>query len=707
MRGAPTARGSAPLLLILALGVWLRFTGLDWGIASLKGYSVDGRRLSVQDASFHPDADALTRASASLRESIHPHIVHEGKTYLYSVYGPVFMYLWWIAGKAVAPFAGFSPFNLQDVRDADLTRLVGRGLSALAGSATVYLIYRIGTRCYGRRAGLLAALFLAATVLHIQSSHFATVDVLMGFFVALSFVFFLDVADPERRAGAEVRPCILSGVAVGLAAATKLNAAVALLPLMVACLQGATRGKAEGGRRKADPSPSIPLPRRERGKEKLVPPSPLGKGVRGLGLFFAHHLFLALGAFVATFALLVPSSVLRFRDYFFPPYFGSVTHSALLNVGEAMMRGSYHFIGTPAYLYQVFNLFPAGMGVPLEVAALLGCAWAACRRRREDILLLSFAIPYFLIVGQFQTKYIRYFVVWMPFACLLAARLLTDLSNHARRAVRVPAVVVAGIVGLYTTACALTFTSIYRAPDVRVEAARYLSERATPGVVIVCERGHNNLRNLLPEQGRAYRTLDIDALYRFSKSADLIGNRFYLSAACATYLKGADWLVLSDDRLASRGRYPFATQYYDALFSGDLGFTLDRAFVCVPQALGVSFGDTASDVTCRQFDHPRIFVFRRAGEARAPRPDYRALLRLDTWEKVHRTLDLAAHANDALVFRECLSQEVRAATSDLEVYSAMETLSARPDLLSGMRDERYFVREEDGWGLNLKMTFTD
>jgi hypothetical protein len=671
-----------PLLLILLLGAWLRFTGLDWGIASLKDYQVDGRRLSVQDASFHPDADALTRAAASLRESIHPHIVHDGKPYLYSVYGPVFMYLWWVAGKIAAPFAGFSPFHLQSAHDADLTRLTGRFLSALAGGATVYLTCRIGARCYGRRAGLLAALFLSVTVLHIQSSHFATVDALMGFFVALAFLSFLDLTDPERGAGAKTRPCILSGVAVGLAVATKLNAAVVLLPLAVACLLGA-RSKVEG-RRSNDTLRTSHFALRT----SFLP------------------LLLALGAFVATFALLVPSSVLRFRDYFFPPYFGSVTHSALLNVGEAMMRGSYHFIGTPAYLYQVFNLFPAAMGVPLEAAALLGCAWAVCRRRREDLLLLSFVLPYFLIVGQFQTKYIRYFVVWMPFACLLAARFLTDLSGHARRAVRISAVALVGIVSLYTTTYALAFTSIYRAPDVRVEAARHLSERAAPGAVIVCERGHNSLRNLLPEQGRVYRTLDIDPLYRFSKSADLIGNRFYLSAAWATYLKGADWLVLADDRLASRGRYPFATQYYDALFSGDLGFALDRAFVRVPLC-GVPFDDTASDVTCRQFDHPRIFVFRRTGEARALRPDYRALLRLDSWEKVHRTLDLAAHANDPLVFRECLSREVRSATSDLEVYSAMETLAARPDLMDGMRDERYFVQEEDGWGLNLKMTFED
>ena len=689
----------APLLLILLLGAWLRFTGLDWGIAALKDYSVDGRRLSIQEASFHPDADALTRAAASLRESIHPHIVHEGKTYLYSVYGPVFMYLWWIAGKGAALFAGFSLFDLQDARASDLTRLVGRGLSALAGSATVYLTFLVGQRCYGRRAGLLAALFLAVTVLHIQSSHFATVDALMGLFVALSFLFFLRVADAEPG----IRPAILSGAAVGLAAATKLNAAVALLPLAVACVQGSRPSPAPI----PPPSPNIG---RGRGHKGLSPRPGEGEVASRFTLHasrFGRSLLIALGACVATFALLVPSAVLRFRDYFFPSYFGSVTHSALLNVGEAMMRGSYHFVGTPAYLYQIFNLFPAGMGVPLEIAAFLGCAWAIHRRRREDLLLLAFFLPYFLIVGQFQTKYLRYFVVWAPFACLLAARLLADLSNHARRAFRIAGVALAGIVGACTTAYALAFIALYHAPDVRVEAARWMSEHLTPGAVIVCERGHNTLRNLLPGQDRTYRTLDIDPLYRFSKSPDLIGNRFYLSAAWEAYLKGADWIVLSDDRLASRGHYAFATQYYDALFNGDLGYARVRTFARVPQVLGISFDDAASDVTCRQFDHPRIFVFRRTGEPRACRPDYRALLRLDAWEQVHRTLDLAAHTNDPLLFRACLSREVRAAASDLEVYSAMEAFAARPELLDGMRDERYFVREEDGWGLNLKLTFEE
>jgi hypothetical protein len=282
--------------------------------------------------------------------------------------------------------------------------------------------------------------------------------------------------------------------------------------------------------------------------------------------------------------------------------------------------------------------------------------------------------------------------------------MMDDLWRDARRAVGIAGMALAGVVTLHAAAYAVAFTAVYRAPDVRVEAARWLADQIPWGSTVVFERGHNTMQNLLPAQGRTCRILDVDTLCRYSASADLIANGFYQSAACDTYLNGADWLVLSDDRLASRGRYPFATQYYDALFNGDLGFERVRTFERVPQAFGIPFDDRASDVTCRQFDHPRIFVFRRTGPARAFRADYRALLRLDSWEKVCEAVDVAAHANDPLAFRACLSREVRAATSDLQVYSAMEGLAKRPDLLEGMRDERYFVREADGWALNLKMT---
>ena len=55
-----------PLAGILILAALLYGYGLDWGIASLKDFRLDGRRVSFAAASFHPDSNALERAAASL-----------------------------------------------------------------------------------------------------------------------------------------------------------------------------------------------------------------------------------------------------------------------------------------------------------------------------------------------------------------------------------------------------------------------------------------------------------------------------------------------------------------------------------------------------------------------------------------------------------------------------------------------------------------
>ena len=45
------------------------------------------------------------------------------------------------------------------------------------GTASVYLVYRLGRVAYGRPVGLLAALFLAVEPLHVKYSHIAVTDV--------------------------------------------------------------------------------------------------------------------------------------------------------------------------------------------------------------------------------------------------------------------------------------------------------------------------------------------------------------------------------------------------------------------------------------------------------------------------------------------------------------------------------------------------
>ena len=200
------------LVVILTFGLGLRLYGIDWGISSLEDFGRGNPGLSVEAASFHPDANTLAQATASLRDSIHPRVQVGDQQWLYSVYGPVFMYLYQGSAWLFGLVAGFSPFDSGDPDSVDKTRLAGRAVSALAGSATLWLVYRLSTLAFGAPVGLLASLLLGATALHIQSSHFATVDVLMAFWATWSFLPMVRIALGGHR-----NDYIVAGLLIALA----------------------------------------------------------------------------------------------------------------------------------------------------------------------------------------------------------------------------------------------------------------------------------------------------------------------------------------------------------------------------------------------------------------------------------------------------------------------------------------------------------
>ena len=663
-------RTVTPILLILLLGAILRFTGIDWGTASLVDFQVDGRGVSIQSAGFHPDANSLTVASESLSQSIHPHHTIDGEERLYSVYGPVFMYLFWLVGKPFSWVAGFDLFNLQDFRDSNLTRLAGRGLSAITGTLTILFTYLIGTRCYGRSAGLIAALLLALTPLHIQSSHFCTVDVLVTLWMTVAFLVFLSVADRGKPID-----YLISGGWIGVACATKLNAIGLFVPLGFAHLIHISR---IGGKSKT-----------------------ASRSLRNT--LFDYRLSVALGASLVVFFLLVPSSLLRFGDYFDPENHLTAISGVLVNMGMCLMRGSVHFAGTTPYLYHVTNLFPAGIGIPLEIAVFLGIAWAVYRHQRVDVLLLSFVVFYFLTTGGAQVKYIRYFVLWMPFVAILSARFLVEICGSSRAMIRFFGIIFATVVVLLTSVYAAAFAGIYHQEDPRVRAARWVAGNIPPGAVILLERGHNGMRELLSAKDHDLRSIDIHDLIKISGNTELIRNGYYGSVLYQLYLRDPDYLIISDDRLASGDHLPFATMYYDTLMDGGWGYSVVGQFQIKPEFLGIPFDDSWADVTWRRFDHPRIFVFRNTRISPDFDPNYRANLELKSPEKAHEIFRTAVRKNDILLLHGCLSRDIRTALSPGELAIMSGIINENPEILDRLSEPRFVSQEPDGWGLHLKM----
>ena len=222
------------VIVVVALG--LRLYGIDWDQGHL--YHPDERAIlmRVVDLEF-PAAGNLSDLLDAEESPLNPR---------WFPYGSLPLYLL----KSVQSIAG----NWTEL-DVFALRLPGRVLSAFADTGTVIAVLVLGTSLYGRRVGLLASGLLAVTVLHIQISHFFTVDPFMVFFTVVSLIFMVRVAR-----GGRLTDSALAGLFVGLALASKASAAALLLPGR--CPPAAAERGPEGA----------PDPHRRRGRAAGVSP---------------------------------------------------------------------------------------------------------------------------------------------------------------------------------------------------------------------------------------------------------------------------------------------------------------------------------------------------------------------------------------------------------------------------------------------------
>ena len=178
------------LAAITAAGGALRFYNLAWG-APYYHFHIDEHYV------LNP-ADMMRR---DMRET-----AMSGKFFMYS---PLLMYLINIVRTVYEAVS--HPLNLAVPRDQVTYMVLGRSISAAFGTATIPLVYAVGTRVSGRLAGLLSAAFLAFAVLHVRDSHFASTDISMVFFTVLALWCALRLV--ERG---DLGWLVASGIAVGV-----------------------------------------------------------------------------------------------------------------------------------------------------------------------------------------------------------------------------------------------------------------------------------------------------------------------------------------------------------------------------------------------------------------------------------------------------------------------------------------------------------
>lgn len=370
-------RARLPLIAVLILAAALRFWGLRWGLPN-----------SLHSYSYHPDEFLTIGAAVAVLTGFFPRFYNYPSLYLY-------------LGAFAIAFA--SAYGLA--HDTGAAYLCARVVTAAMGVGAVAAVYWAGGSLWrasddrpghvvldagspghvvpnAQAIGLLAAQVLCIAPLHVQHSHFATVDVPSTLFVALCLGF----AGKVLSRGSW-RDYLLCGVMAGLAAGTKYNAGLVVLSLIAAHL--------------------------------------LGSRDRNAGM---RRLLGALGCVIVAFVVSTPASVLRTRDFLYGLTY-EMRHAA---EGHGLV-----FVGTGnGFIFTFTSSLWYGLGPALAILFVAAAVYGLARLDKRALVLLAFALPYYALISLSQVRFARYALPMYPAAALLIAWMAADLWTRLPKGAR-------------------------------------------------------------------------------------------------------------------------------------------------------------------------------------------------------------------------------------------------------------------------------
>lgn len=414
--------------------------------------------------SYHPDEYVIFKSLSGMRPG-------EGQ-FFHGFFGwPALQF--YVVGAALKAASWFGAVKLVPDMDFyfqnpdEMARLyvVGRAVTLLFALGTLVAVWLAGTRLFGAAGGVAACLLLAVTPLFVINAHYMTADVPMLFWISL-----VVLASTYILRGGNWRAYALSGAALGLAAATRYQGALAVFVIVAAHL---ARPPAEG----------------DQGASR--------RGAllrRAKSLVISKELWLAGLISVLVFLVTNPYIVLRFLQFareFSGEFSGShgtlgLLHWTVLAAVTGVGLVFFFVAAASAWLLAVrpiregmFLLF--GLGIP---ALLLWLTHPAMVRYMMPALLL----PIFLTAYAFALFDCAARWVSREAAELAAVADTPQAAAHARarrRARWAPAILLA-VVLVVTGWQSWSFAELYSDPekDTRAKAGEWIAANATAGTVV-------------------------------------------------------------------------------------------------------------------------------------------------------------------------------------------------------------------------------
>jgi hypothetical protein len=315
------------LFLILLSGFLLRI----WGI-----WNIDG-----QDE-YNEIFEALRVCSG--------HLNIERWAKRFYLYVLAFAYgVYYVIGWVFQVFHAPMDFATRIVRNMQPLFLIGRSISVIFGTASLFMTYLIGKSLFNRGVGLIAALFLCLNVINIKLSHYAMVDATLCFTVLVSFYFISRIHSDD---GTHLKYYLLAGLFSGIALQNKVPAIILTIPFLLSHVF------------------------RSAGKKPLQ-------------YIFSKGLAYYCSSFLVGMILGNPAILLAPHKYL-KSFLGlAKVFTVPINVTPSQDIG---------YIFYL-KYFYGELGIVLSILAVYSFVRALVSGRREEILILSFIIPFFIVVG--------------------------------------------------------------------------------------------------------------------------------------------------------------------------------------------------------------------------------------------------------------------------------------------------------------------
>ncbi|HEX2698030.1 MAG TPA: DUF2298 domain-containing protein, partial [Anaerolineales bacterium] len=478
------------MVVVLAVAAFLRVSGVDWG--EFQNQHPDELFISgvVENLRAHTCMDAGVPIDACPAERQRWMSVSEFFDTANSTLNP---------NNRGAPFYVYGTLPLFLVRytyellgpDFASVKLLGRQYSALADLFSILILYFIVARLYNKRVALLACAFSALAVMQIQQSHYFTVDLFMNPWIYLALYFAVRIAyDPPKTNDQGEQPAtfsfrsltrdpilwnsILFGLALGLGAASKINAIVLAIVLPGALALRFTRRPSTSN--ESDQSPS---------STGYWLPITVYLIAGGLGTLLAFRIFQPY-AFIG----LLPNS----------QWISNLKEQYAQASGTADLPWNLQWTRR-THLYSFANLTVWGLGLPLGILAWAGfltMVWRILKGERQHILLWSWTALYFGWQSLQFNPTMRYQLPIYPLLCMMAAWCVFELpklfeSRNAYRMIRTIVFAIGGIVLIATAVWGFAFLSVYIHPETRMAASRWIYQNVPTAVNVKIQTGDGSI----------------------------------------------------------------------------------------------------------------------------------------------------------------------------------------------------------------------